>query len=173
MLRRRPTPDPPAPRPEWQRRFDEAAALILSREQPAWVRSRLDELQQALLTASEVAARLEASVQQLDPDRTAAELKHTLRQRTNAGSPAAASDLERRVTTLRERYDAVNDMINRRETIERHMLDTTADVELLAVQAVRAQSIDTDPAHHLDEHLARLDTDLQALELARREVDRL
>ena len=173
MLRRRPTPDPPPAPPEWQRRFDEAAALILSREQPAWVRSRLDELQQALVAASEVAARLDASVQQLDPERTATELKRALREHSNAGSPTVAADLERRVTTLRERYDAVNDMINRRETIQRRMLDTTADVELLAVQAVRAQAIDTDPAHHLDEHLARLDTDLHALELARREVDRL
>lgn len=173
MFRRRQPPDPASPVPEWQRRFDEASAMILSREQPTWVHDRLDDLRRALGAANDAAARLDAAVRQLDPDKTAADLKQALRERTKPGSPTDADDLERRVATLRERYDAVNDMINRRERIGRRMLDTTADVELLAVRALRAQTITTDPAHHLEEHLQRLDSDLHALELARREVDAL
>jgi len=173
MLRRRHPPNPPPPAPEWQRRFDEASAMILSRDQPTWVHDRLNDLHRALDAANDTASRLEATVQQLDPDKTATELKQALRQQARPSSPADADDLDRRVATLRERFDAVNDMINRRETIGRQILNTTADVELLAVQALRAQTINSDPEHHLDHHLQRLDSDLRALELARREVDGL
>ena len=173
MLRRRPSPDALPPQPEWQRRFDEAAALILSREQPEWVAERLDDLQQALVAANEALARLDTGVRQLDRDQSAAELKRALRQRSTSGSPTSAADVERRIATLRRRYDAVNDMINRSETLQQRILDTTADVELLAVQAVRAQAFDVDPVRDLEQHFAQLETDLRILELARREVEEL
>lgn len=128
-----------------------AAALILSREQPEWVRDRLDDLQQSLVAANEAAARLDASVRELDRDQSASELKRALRQR----------------------YDAVNDMANRSETLQQRILDTTADIELLAVQAVRAQALDAGPARDLEQHFARLESDLHLLELARREVEEL
>lgn len=173
MLRRRRAPEPPRPKPEWQRRFDDASELILLREQPGWVHDRLDDLRRSLAGANDTAERLAATVDQLGPDNTAAELKSVLRERDSAPSGPAADDLDRRVATLRQRYEAVNDMINRRKTISRQMLNTTADVELLAVQALRAETVDTNPEHHLDEHFQRLDSDLPALELARREVDAL
>ena len=64
-------------------------------------------------------------------------------------------------------------MINRSETLQQRILDTTADVELLAVQAVRAQAFDVDPVRDLEQHFAQLETDLRILELARREVEEL
>jgi hypothetical protein len=169
MFRRRQPTDNQPPLPEWQRRFDAATELVLSRPQPVRVHDRVDELRRSLIAAQERSERLGATIEQLDPDSTAAELKSVLRERERRLGDG--DDLDRRVATLRRRYEAVHDMINRQETIDRRMLDICADVELLAVQALRAETIGADPGDQLDEHLERLGTDLHALELARREVD--
>ncbi|MEP1124866.1 MAG: hypothetical protein ABJH68_13365 [Ilumatobacter sp.] len=174
MLRRTRQPDPVAPPPpKWQQRFDAAVTLIRSRPQPAWLDDRLTALQRALTNTHETRDRIDASIEQLGVDQSAAELKAALRERQRPRPGDDRQRIDRRIDALRRRYDAVNDMANRRDEIEQQLLDTVADVELLAVEAVHSSTLDTDPAHHLDDHLQRLDTDLRALELARREIDAL
>lgn len=174
MFRRRPPTEPSSsPPPEWQRRFDEAAELITSREQPQWVHDRLEALRRSLDDANATVERLADAAARLDPDRTADELKTALRSRDRTPTGSDTDALEHRIAALRERYETVNDIINRRELIGRRMLDTAADVELLAVQAVRFDALESRAEPRFDEQLQRLDADLTALELARREVDTL
>ncbi len=173
MLRRTRPTEPATPTPEWQQRFDAAIALIQSRPRPPWIDDRLAALQRALTDTHECLDRMDSSIEQLGLDRSATDLKAALRDRH---MPRPGDDLrrvDRRIEALRRRYDAVNDMANRRDEIERQLLDTVTDVEVLAVEAVHSNALDTDPSGHLDEQLRRLDTDLRALELARREVDAL
>jgi len=162
----------PPPSPEWQRRFDEAVALLQTRPQPDWVGDRIGELQRSLTDADASVGRLQQAIDQLDADQTARDLETALRAREAAppGSPAAS---DRRVDALRQRWETVNEMINRRESIEARMLDAAADVELLAVRAVRSDALEGETERELDEHFARLEVDLRALEQARREVDEL
>ncbi len=174
MLRRRqPPPDPETPLPEWQRRFDDASALLAAGPQPAWVSERLHDLRRALIEAAEAATLLSRTADQLGPQQIADDLKLALRERGRASTGVGADDLDHRIRSLRERYEAVNDIINRRELLERQMLNTAADVELLAAQALRQRALGSDPSNRLDDHLQRLDDDLHALALARREVDDL
>ena len=81
--------------------------------------------------------------------------------------------MDRRIDALRQRYDAVHDMANHRETLARQLIDTVTDVELLAVQAIRNSTVTDERGDHLADHLERLDTGLRPLELARREIDAL
>lgn len=172
MLRRKPQVERP-PVPEWQRRFDTAVELIRSRPQPPWLDDRLDDLQRALADTHTTQQQLDDSLAQLGVDETAAQLKAALRDRQRVGSGADRSSIDKRVEALRHRYDAVNDMANRRDVIARQLVDTVADVELLAVQAVHTSTVDTDADNDLSEHLERLDIDVRSLELARREIDQL
>ena len=173
MLRRKQTIEPAAPLPEWQRRFDTAAELIRSQQQHPWLDDRLETLQQALGETHLAWQQLDVSLAQLDVDQTASDLKAALRERRRPRPGADSASTDRRVETLRRRYEAVNDMANRRDVLARQLIDTVADVELLAVQVVRSSTADAQQADHLSEHLERLDTDLRALELARREIDAL
>ncbi|MEQ8839389.1 MAG: hypothetical protein RIB98_00245 [Acidimicrobiales bacterium] len=173
MLRRKPQAQPAAPIPEWQQRFDAAAELIRSRPQPPWLDDRLQDLQRALTDTHAAQQQLDNSLDQLGVDQTASELKAALRDRRYAGPGADRSSVEKRIDRLRHRFDAVNDMANRRDLIARQLVDTVADVELLAVQAVHASTLESRSDDDLSEHLERLDIDLRSLELARREIEHL
>lgn len=175
MRQRRPPTDPPPPDPEWKRRFDAAEALLVSLPQPDWVLTRLEGLRQALAAADDAAGRLSNAIVQLQPEETTADLKRALRQRERTPSGGGADDLDRRIESIRRRYETVNDVINRRDGLRRQMLNTAADLELLAAEALRNDALGHDVAasDELDAHLRRLDDDLHALAVARREVDRL
>lgn len=173
MLRRKAPIEGVAPSPEWQLRFDTAVELIRSRPQPPWLEDRLHDLRRVLADTYTTQQRLDTSLAQLGVDQTATQLKAALRDRQHVGGTADRSNTDRRIETLRHRYDAVNDMANRRDLIAQQLLDTVADVELLAVQAVHSSTLDTHSADDLSAHLERLDIDLRSLELARREIDGL
>ncbi len=173
MLRRKQRTEAAAPTPEWQQRFDTAVELIRSRPQPPWLDDRLDDLQRALADTHTTQQQLDNSIAQLGVEQTATQLKAALSDRQHVGPGADRSSIDKRIETLRHRYDAVNDMANRRDLIARQLLDTVADVELLAVQAVHASTLDSRSDDDLSEHLERLDIDLRSLELARREIDHL
>ncbi len=172
MLRRRQRTET-APPPQWQSRFDDAVELIRSQPQPPWLDDRLRDLERSLAETHSAQKRLDASMAQLGVEQTAAQLKTALRDRQGVGPGVDRAVLDRRIETLRHRYEAVNDMANRRDRISEHLLTTVADVELLAVRAVHSGSLDTQPADDLSEHLERLDIDLRSLELARREINEL
>ena len=173
MLRRRQEPEPAAPAPEWKRRFDAAVEMIHSQPQPAWLDDRLDALRRSLDQTSSAQDRLDASLAQLDVDQTGSDLKTALRERQRPRPGADTASMDRRIDALRQRYDAVHDMANHRETLARQLIDTVTDVELLAVQAIRNSTVTDERGDHLADHLERLDTGLRPLELARREIDAL
>lgn len=172
MMRRRsdrrsePTPEPPA----WRARFDAAATLIRSRQQPAWIEDRLADVEAALSAADVDVARLSRSIDHLDPASTTAQLKDALRTSNQRLPTAQDVDGPRRLEALRRRFDTVNELMNRRSEIERRVADSLADLELLAVEAVRPATEDAAPLDGVDDALGRLEVDLTALQQARAEV---
>jgi hypothetical protein len=171
MVFRRRRPDEPVPQqPEWRERFDSAVRVIRSRPHPSWIDDRLSDLGRALVAAQDDADRLGASIARLDPERTSRELKEALRdERTRLPTERGPGDA-RRVAVLRRRYAAVNEMMNHHRETQRRIVDSVADLELLAVQAERDEIGLADDTHAFDEHLQRLDVDLRALSMARQEL---
>ena len=173
MLRRRPKTKLAGPAPVWTQRFDAAVEMIHSQPHPSWLDDRVDALRRSLDQTSSAQDRLHGSLAQLDVDQTASDLKTALRVRQRPRPGDDTESMDRRIDALRQRYDAVHDMANRRDALARQLIDTVTDVELLAVQAVRNSTVTDQRPGHLAEHLERLDTDLRALDLARREIDSL
>lgn len=173
MLRRRRSQDEsPATRPPWRERFDEAAAMIRSRPQPAWIDQRIDDMASALTAAQTDIDNLSETIDRLDAPGTAAELKRALRDSQRQVPTSSVGD-DRRVVALRRRYDAVNDLLNQRHEIAQRIADAIADLELLAVEALHGGTSTAGESDSLDRHVERLEIDLRALSAARREVEGL
>ena len=156
--------------PEWRERFDAAAQIIRSRQQPSWIDERLTDLEQALVAAQREADRLGEAISRLDLERVGRELKQALRDEQRRLPTASDGGDDKRLAVLRQRYAAVNEMMNRRRETQRQVADSVADLEMLAVESERQEVGLTGNTHALDEHLARLDVDLRALEMARKEL---
>jgi hypothetical protein len=171
LRRRRAQDEAAAPRPAWRDRFDEAAAMIRSRPQPDWIEDRIHDMATALTAAHSDLENLSKSIDQLDAAGTAAQLKQALRETERRPPMSTEADGERRVATLRRRYDAVNDLMNQRHELEQRIADSIADLELLAVESVRSHTSATADTLGLDGHLRQLEMDLQALAAARKEVE--
>lgn len=144
--------------------------MIRSRPQPDWIEDRINDMATALTAAHTDLENLSRSIDQLDAAGTAAQLKQALRETELRLPTSTAADGERRVATLRRRYDAVNDLMNQRHELEQRIADSIADLELLAVESVRSHTSAAD-TRSLDGHLEQLETDLQALAAARKEVE--
>ncbi len=117
-----------------------------------------------LLADSEVDHdRLASSVDQLDIERARDELKSALRFAD--GSPAHCE----LIGSLRRRYETINELINRQSALRAAIDRTVVDLELLAARSVELGS--RDDLWRLDESVRRLQHDVDALELAHREVE--
>jgi hypothetical protein len=161
---------PAAPPPEWRQRFDAAEQIIRSKRPPEWVDDRLIDLEQALLAAHDDIERLTRSIGRLDPERVSRELKHALRNEQRRLPTDADRGDDKQVALLRQRYAAVNEMMNQRRATQRRVADVVADLEMLALEAERDDIGLSVATHALDEHLQRLDIDLRALSMARDEL---
>ena len=160
------------PPPEWEARFGAAASLLRTNVSAPWVEDRVAQVRQALLEADADEATLAASIEQLRPEATSRELKDALRQQQLAGALADPAS-EARVRSLRERFDAVNGLLNRREELAAKKANALADFEVLAVRAIDVSSGSgepTDDGDPLAEHLERLGDDLAALRAAHDEL---
>ena len=161
MLRRR-AAEPSSPPPPWRDRFDRACELIESQRPPVWMSARLLELEQALIATEDDRQRLGAALAGLDVERAGAELKTALR------SPDPSAAHQRLVDSLRERYESMNQVVNRHAdlgtTIERSLID----LELLAAKSVELGADAERWA--LEQTVDRLTDDMHALELAHREI---
>jgi hypothetical protein len=170
VFRRKRTEEPVVPPPEWRERFDASVEIIRSRQRPAWIDERLADLEQALVTAQNDIDRVSDSIARLDPERVSRDLKQALRDDQRRLPTDTDGVADRRVTVLRERYAAVNEMMNHRRETQRRVADAVTDLELLAVQVERDEIGHTHGTNVLDEHLQRLDIDLRALSMARNEL---
>ncbi len=145
--------------------------MIRSRPQPGWIDDRLDDLAAALTAAHIDIENLSKSIDQLDPTETAAQLKQELRAAEHRLPTAHDADGNRRIESLRRRYDTVHDMMNQRLEIAQRVADSIADLELLAVESMRTDGAISTERYGLDDHLERLEIDLAALRSAREDVD--
>lgn len=170
VFRRKHHDQPEASPPEWRQRFDLAAQIIRSKRPPAWIESRLTDLEGALLAAQDDVDRLAESISRLDAERVSRELKQALRVEHRRLPTDAHGSHDRQVAVLRQRYAAVNEMMNQRRDTQRRITDSVADLELFAVEAQLDHIGLTFGTHALDEHLQRLDIDLRALSMARNEL---
>ncbi len=170
VFRRKNSDQPAVPLPEWRQRFDAAAQIIRSKRPPAWIDARLTDLERALAAAHDDVERLAESISRLDPERVSRELKKALRQQQERLPTDTDGADDKQVAVLRQRYAAVHEMMNRRRETQRHVADSVADLELLAVESERDDIGLTVGPHALDEHLQRLDIDLRALSMARNEL---
>jgi predicted nucleic acid-binding Zn-ribbon protein len=171
LFRRKQRPNDTTPsQPPWRTRFDEAVAMIRSRPQPDWVNDRLTDLEAALTAAHHDDQNLAKTIEQLDPSGTADQLKQALRAADQRLPMADGVDDERRIAALRRRYDTVNEMMNRRTDMAQRVLDSIADLELLAIETLHDNGSTERGMHDLDNRLERLDIDLRALESARQEL---
>lgn len=132
---------------------------------PSWMVARLDALERALTAAERDHARLDAAAANLDPDRAASELKAALR----TGRPGDADGAT--VASLRARYEAINDVLNRRDDLRETIDRAIVDVELVAARSVALGA--DDERWRLDGTVGRLVDDLTALELAHGELAEL
>ena len=159
MFRRR---SDPTPVPRWRARYDAAREVVEDRRPPEWLLGGLAEVERALTDADADIERLAATIERLGPERVAADLKDALRR------PAIGGEHERLVDSLRERYEAVHRLVNRREELEATMERALTDLEVLAA---RAAVIGVgDDAWRLDDGVRRITDDLLALERAHDEV---
>lgn len=170
VFRRKRADEPVAPPPEWRDRFAAAAVIVQSRQRPAWIDERLSELERALVAAQTDVDRLGDSIARIGPDRVGRELKQALRDEQRRLPTDSDGGGDKRVGVLRERYAAVNEMMNHRRETQRRIADSVTDLELLAVQAERDEIGLAGGTHALDAHLQRLDVDLRALSMARNEL---
>lgn len=159
MFRRR---SDPTPVPRWRVRYDAAREVVDGRRPPAWLLADLGEVERALIEADADIDRLNATIERLGPDRAAADLKDALRR------PAIGAEHQRLVDSLRERYEAVHRLVNRRDELEATIERALTDLEVLAA---RAAVIGVgDDAWRLDDGVRRITEDLLALERAHAEV---
>lgn len=170
VFRRKRDQQPVAPPPEWRSRFDNAVAIIQSRPRPAWIDDRLNDLERALVEAQTDVDRLGDAIARLDPERISQDLKRALRDQQNRLPTDSNDGGDKRISVLRRRYEAVNDMLNHRRQTERRLADSVSDLELLAVQAERDRSGLHGDTDALNEHVQRLDIDLRALSMAHKEL---
>ena len=162
VFRRRPkeTPEPPA----WRERFDRARELIAGQSPPPFMLDRLDALDRALVAAEADHGRIGAAVAQLDLERATRELKDALRRQGT--SPSA--DAQRLVATMQARYESIHDLINKQASIRRSIDAALVDVDLLAARSVDLGA--SAERWQVDATAEQLKIDLDALELARREL---
>jgi hypothetical protein len=117
--------------------------------------ARLDDIERALTDAEADDARLAAALAHIDPERANAELKSALREHARRPSP----ELDARVSALRQRHEAINDLLNQRDRLRRKIDATLLDVEQLAMRAVTLNSAaDRGPASApatVDDNLGR------------------
>ena len=170
VFRRKHNDRPTTPPPEWRLRFDAAARIIRSKPRPAWIDDRLVDLEQALVAAQNDADRLGESISRLDPERVSRELKQALRESQRRLPTDADGGDERLIAVLRQRYAAVNELMNHHRETQRRIADAVSDFELLAVESERVDIGLAGETHALDEHLLRLDVGLRALSMARTEL---
>lgn len=143
--------------------------MIRSRPHPSWIGDRLSDLEAALIAADGEVAQLTRSIEQLDPEKTASDLKQALRD-TERRLPAAQSAGDaRRLDVLRRRYDAVHELMNQRERMHDRIADSVAHLELLAVETVRSDASAGEP-DRVEAHLEQLSIDVEALNRAREEI---
>lgn len=126
---------------------------------------RLTSLESALASAHDDRDRLTTALGRLDADRAGAELKSALRQGSSDPAHVAL------VTSLRERYESIHRVANRRDQLDQAIERALVDAELLAARSVElGAGVD---AWELDDTVGRLADDLTALELAHAELDDL
>lgn len=162
MFRRRQVE--PSSAPEWERRLAASRSLIEQQHPPTWVLDRLDEFARAVASADADRTRLRASLERLDADRAARELKDAMR----AGSRSPEHD--RLVASLRARYESIHAVQNRVDDLDTMIERSLVDADVLATRSVVLAG---DEAWRLDATLQRLDQDLTALRLAHDEVSGL
>lgn len=160
MFRRRHADDSEVP--EWERRIGAAKELIEAQGPPAWILTRLDSFHVAVADAVADRDRLRSSLGRLDLDGAARELKAALR------SAGAGDEHARLVASLRQRYESINALHNRVESLDATIERALADVDVLAARAVGLGS--REDAWRLDATARRLDDDLTALERAHDEL---
>lgn len=173
VFRRKRDQQPIAPPPEWRSRFDDAVAIIRSRSRPGWIDDRLNDLERALVESQNDVDRLGDAIARLDPEQISRDLKQALRDEQRRLPTDSDGGGDKRVAVMRHRYAVVNEMMNHRRETERRLADSISDLELLAVQAERDGIGLQGDTHALDEHLQRLDLDLRALSMARKELGSL
>lgn len=166
---RRARPDPPVPSPAWVQRVDRAIDLITDTSPPPWITERLVDLRSGLLAAEVECRRVAAAVDRLEPDRARREFKDALAEQRR--SPYAADDA--RIARLRERYDAINKLLDRHDELRLGIDRTLLDLDVLAATAVQRYSLndlDDNDEGALSEQIEHLRIDLAALDAARAEV---
>ena len=119
---------------------------------------RWSAAEDALRAAEADLGELSAAITGLDHDRTLSDLKAAMR--ADPDDPS--------IPALQRRHLIVNELIDRREQLDGHIMKAVADLELAAAEAVRIGV--TGRAADLDEHLAQLDVDVAALRAAHTEI---
>lgn len=150
--------------PPWKGRADRARDLILSYDSSDLTRLRLDEIEGALLQASQDKERLADAVGQLDPERVAAELKQALRARSDPTSPDTPV-----IMTLRRRYESVHALQDRLVSLEDRIEMSLVDIEACAA-AIIDSSLRAGGSAAMRPHLDALHADALALAAAHDEV---
>ena len=117
--------------------------------------------------------RLGDAIARLGPEQISQDLKQALRDHRRHLPTEPNDGGDKRISVLRQRYEAVNDMLNHRRETERRLTDSVSDVEMLAVQAAHDEIGLHGNTHALDDHVQRLDIDLRALTMARKELGSL
>ena len=165
MFRRKANQPAPGPaQPAWRERFDRSRDLIGTQSPPPWMLERLDALDHQLVAAEADHDRIGAALAQLDLDRATRELKDALRVQGSHPSPES----ERLVAALQARYESIHDLMNKQTAIRRGIDAALVDVELLAARSVELGA--SADRWQLDATAEQLRIDLDALELARREL---
>jgi hypothetical protein len=150
--------------PPWQGRVDRARDLIRRYDSGELTQLRLDEIEAALAQASEDRQMLAETLEQLNPDRVAAELKQALRSRPDPTQPDTAI-----ITTLRRRYESVHALQDRLGDLETRIEASLVDLEACAA-AIIGSSLGAGGGTAMARHLDALHADAVALAAAHDEV---
>ncbi len=154
----------PPPPTLWQGRLQSAEALIKSNVSDPGILRRVDDIQAALWTADQDRKRMEQTLQQIQPERAARELKDALRDQFEDPSNAV-DDL---VASLQRRHETIHSLQDRIESIESSIDRTVADVEQLAASSAQLALGSSASGHaELMEHL---NEDLEILAKVHREL---
>lgn len=153
---------------EARRRFA-AARQLVERGGPAPASETLARIDGSLEAALEARSRLVDSARVLDQATLDAELKRAIRR----SGPDSAE-----VTAIRRRRQVAVDIQDEIDAVDRHVHETILDVEALAAEAKASASRfqregAADIGRRMQDDLAQLRADAQALDAARRELEGL
>jgi hypothetical protein len=143
--------------------------MITDTSPPPWIAEQLVDLRRGLLEAEAECGRLAAAADRLEPERARRELKDALAEQRR--SPYSADDAQ--IARLRERYGAINRLLDRHEELRLGIDRALLDLDVLAATAVQRDSLndlDDNDEGALSEQIEHLRIDLAALDAARAEV---